>query len=68
MTLKLYVNGALVASQAQTGALTPSTNPLSIGGDSLYGQYFAGLIDEVRVYNAALTQAQVQTDMNTAVP
>jgi glucose/arabinose dehydrogenase/chitodextrinase len=67
-TLKLYVNGVLVASTVQTGALTPSTNPLSIGGDPIYGQYFAGLIDEVRVYNTALTQAQVQTDMNIALP
>jgi len=67
-TLKLYVNGVLVASTPQTGALSPSTNPLSIGGDPIYGQYFTGLIDEVRVYNTALTQAQVQTDMSTALP
>jgi hypothetical protein len=66
--LKLYVDGALVASQAQTGALTPSTNALSIGGDSLYGQYFTGRIDEVRVYNTALTLAQIQTDLSTALP
>ena len=67
-TLKLYVNGALVSSKAQTGALATSTNALSIGGDPIYGQYFAGSIDEVRVYSTALTQAQVQTDMNTALP
>ena len=54
-TLRLYVNGALVASQAKTGTIAESTNPLQIGGDSLYGQYFSGLIDEVRVYNVALT-------------
>ena len=40
---------------------------MQIGGDSIYGQYFAGLIDEVRVYNVALTAAQIQTDMNTPV-
>ena len=32
-----------------------------------YGEYFTGLIDEVRVYNRALTQAEIQTDMNTAI-
>jgi hypothetical protein len=45
------------------GSLATSTNPLQIGGDSIYGQYFAGLIDEVRVYNVALTAAQIQADM-----
>ena len=66
-TLRLYVNGTLVASTAHTGAISTSTNPLQIGGDSLYGQNFAGLIDEVRVYNVALTAAQIQTDMATPV-
>src|SRR5215472_3864930 len=66
-TLRLYVNGTLVASTAHTGTIATSTNPLQIGGDSLYGQYFAGLIDNVRVYNVALTAAQIQTDQATAV-
>jgi hypothetical protein len=61
-TLRLYVNGTQVASTAHTGAITTSTNPLQIGGDSLYGQYFAGLIDNIRVYNTALTPTQIQTD------
>src|SRR6185503_19840925 len=42
--------------------------PLQIGGDSIFGQHFAGMIDEVRVYNVALTQVQIQSDMNTAIP
>ena len=45
-TLRLYVNGTQVASTAHTGSITTSTNPLQIGGDSIYGQFFAGLIDE----------------------
>src|SRR5207247_6816835 len=66
-TIRLYVNGVQVASRAQTGAIATSTNPLQIGGDSLYGQYFAGRIDEVRLYNRALSAAQIQSDMNTPV-
>ena len=42
-----------------------ATNPLWIGGNSPYGEYFQGLIDEVRVYNRALTPAEIQADMNT---
>ncbi len=66
-TLRLYVNGIQVAATAHTGAITTSTNPLQIGGDSLYGQYFKGLIDNVRIYNTALTAAQIQTDQGTSV-
>ena len=64
-TLRLYVNGTLVGSQAKTGAITTSTNPLQIGGDSIYGQYFNGLIDEVRIYNIPLAAADIQSDMTT---
>src|SRR5262249_17206830 len=66
-TLRLYVNGTQAASTAKTGAIASSANPLQIGGDSLYGQNFAGLIDEIRVYSVALTAAQVQADMATPV-
>jgi hypothetical protein len=66
-TMRLYVNGVQVASRAQTGVIATSTNPLQIGGDSIYGQHFAGRIDEVRIYNRALSAAQIQSDMNTPV-
>jgi outer membrane protein assembly factor BamB len=66
-TLKLYVNGTLVTSVAHTGAIASSTNALQIGGDTLYSQYFAGLIDEVRIYNVALTTGQIQSDMTTPI-
>jgi concanavalin A-like lectin/glucanase superfamily protein/HYDIN/CFA65/VesB family protein len=66
-TLRLYVNGVQVASTARTGNILTSTNPLQIGGDGIFGQFFAGMIDEVRVYNTALNQAQVQSDMGVPV-
>ena len=66
-TLRLFVNGKQVSSTARTGSLVTSTNPLQIGGDSLYGQYFRGTIDEVRIYNVALTPAQIQSDLNTPI-
>src|SRR5262249_32943187 len=66
-SLRLYLNGTQVASKAQTGNLITSTNPLQIGGDSQYGQFFQGTIDEVRVYNVALTATQIQSDMATPI-
>src|SRR4029079_1576655 len=64
-TLRFYVNGTQVSSALQTGVMTASANPLEIGGDAIYGQYFAGVIDEVRVYNIALAPSQIQADMAT---
>ena len=64
---QLYVNGALVASRNQTGTVQTSTGVLHIGGDSVWGEYFLGLIDEVRIYNRALSAGEIQTDMNTAI-
>jgi hypothetical protein len=40
---------------------------LHIGGNAVWGEYFAGLIDNVRIYNRALTVGQIQTDMNAPV-
>src|SRR5882672_9200340 len=59
-TVRLYVNGTQTSSTARTGTLAASANPLQIGGDSIYGQYFSGVIDDVRVYNMALTATQIQ--------
>ncbi|NOT57246.1 MAG: hypothetical protein HOP18_21800 [Deltaproteobacteria bacterium] len=67
VTQRLYVNGVQVSSRAQTGPVGVSGSPLRIGGNSVWGEYFQGRIDEVRVYNRALTAAQIATDMNTAV-
>src|SRR5882724_3834407 len=65
--VRLYVNGAQVASRAFTGTIGSTTGALRIGGNGVWGEYFTGRIDEVRIYNRALTPAEVQADMNTAV-
>ena len=65
--VRLYVNGTQVSSVAKTGNILTSTSPLTIGSDPFYGQYFRGMIDEVRVYNIALTATQIQADMTTPI-
>jgi glucose/arabinose dehydrogenase len=65
--LRFYVNGALVTTKATTGAMPNTANPLRIGGNAVWGEYFSGLIDEVRVYNRALTEAELKADMAAAV-
>ncbi|MGZ4414023.1 MAG: LamG-like jellyroll fold domain-containing protein, partial [Gaiellaceae bacterium] len=66
-TISLYVNGTQVSTLADTANLATSTDALTIGSDPFYGQYFSGLIDDLRIYNSALTQAQIQTDITTPV-
>ena len=66
-TMRLYVNGVQVSSRAQTGPIQTSTAALTMGGDALYGQYFAGRIDEARIYNRALSAAEIQSDMSSAL-
>jgi PKD repeat protein len=66
VTMALYVNGVQVASQSQTGTLATSTDAVTIGGDTA-GNDWSGLIDEVRVYNRALSASEIQADMNTSI-
>ena len=66
-TLKLFVNGVQVSSVAVTGAISNSTGVLRIGGNNVWGEFFNGLIDEIRIYNRVLSATEIQTDMVTPV-
>ncbi|WP_406694478.1 N,N-dimethylformamidase beta subunit family domain-containing protein [Singulisphaera sp. Ch08] len=66
-TMRLYVNGTLVQTRALAGTIVTSANALRIGGNAIWGEYFNGRIDEVRVYSRALAQSEIQTDMNTPI-
>ena len=44
--LRLYVNGAAAASEFVSGNILTSNGPLRFGGNSIWGEYFVGLIDE----------------------
>ena len=66
-TLRLFVNGAQVGQLAFSGSITTSTGALRIGGNAIWGECFQGDIDEVRIYNRALTATEIQADMNTSI-
>jgi glucose/arabinose dehydrogenase/fibronectin type 3 domain-containing protein len=61
--LRLYVNGVQVATSSAGGTVQSSSSPLWIGGNSPYGEYFRGVIDEAQVYNRALSATEVQNVM-----
>jgi hypothetical protein len=64
-TLSLYVNGTLVGSRSVRGSITNSPDPLRIGGD-WSGEMLTGMIDNVRIYNTAMSASQIQADMGSA--
>jgi Concanavalin A-like lectin/glucanases superfamily/Galactose oxidase-like, Early set domain/Bacterial Ig domain/Glyoxal oxidase N-terminus/Galactose oxidase, central domain len=66
-TQRLFVNGVQVSTRATAGSMLTSANPLRIGGNAIWNEWFAGVIDEVRVYDRALTAAQIQADMTTSI-
>ena len=50
------------------GSASVTSGALRIGGNSVWGEYFRGSIDEVRIYNRALSGGEIQTDMGTPIP
>jgi hypothetical protein len=58
-TVYLYVNGSQEGSAAVTGATHTNNFPLVVGADSGGGNSFNGSIDDVRVWNRGLSQAEV---------
>jgi hypothetical protein len=65
--LKVYVNGVLAKDTAYSQAAVASSGPLKIGGNAIWGEFFKGLIDEVRVYDTVRTPAEITADMNGAI-
>jgi glucose/arabinose dehydrogenase/PKD repeat protein len=64
---RLYVNGRQVAQAPLSGAAVKSAGPLRIGGAAVPGEWFRGRIDDVRVYNRALSAAEIAVDRHTPV-
>jgi serine/threonine protein kinase/WD40 repeat protein len=62
-SIKLFVNGAVVHAVDATGPIgdySPDANDFRIGGRQLFDEYFAGRIDELGVFNRALSDAEIQ--------
>ncbi|RZJ86658.1 MAG: LamG domain-containing protein, partial [Hymenobacter sp.] len=72
VTGTLYVDGAVVSTNTNMtltlNSLGPITNLYLGRSEYGYDPYLKGSLDEVRFYSAALTQAQIQTDMLRSGP
>ena len=69
-TIMVLVNGQAIASQKASGQLHIDQSDLYIGkGDPeyLHGECFHGQLDEIRIWNVARSQEQIQLAMNMSL-
>jgi len=64
---KVYLNGDEVYSRSASGSMSPTDEIMGIGG-GWSGEYFNGLIDEVRIYNRALSAEEIRYHYNRGRP
>ena len=64
---RIYVNGTLSNSTTQSIIPISNTSPLYIGQFGGNADRLDGTIDNVRIYDRALLQSEIQTDMNTPI-
>jgi hypothetical protein len=62
--IKLFVNGVLKDSRAATVVQTSQNIRMGIWASSYADYLFNGLIDEVKIYNAALSEDEIEADFN----
>jgi hypothetical protein len=61
-TLKGYINGVSIGSVSASGTFGSSTNNFRIGEQTAGVNPSSATIDEVRIYNRALSAAEIQAD------
>ncbi len=64
--MTLYINGVVSATAATSNTFATTTNSVTIGGESS-SEFFTGDIDEVRIWNIARSQADIQNSMNCEI-
>lgn len=64
--LRLYLNGTVIAERNNIPVkISPSMLPLRLDADSEGGSRFSGLMDEVRIWNRALSETEVKGFLRT---
>ena len=65
-TIKTYINGKLISTESFDGEISNSSGPLWIGAGMFNDEtrFFKGKMDELRIYNYALTVDEIKRDMN----
>lgn len=62
--MRIYINGTLINTVAKTGTIPAKTTSFSIGFNASSSERFDGDIDEVRIWDIALTATDIMNTMN----
>ena len=66
--LKVYLDGELKKEASPTGKIDPTPGPLHIGQEDAWAQeQFNGIIDEVAIFDVALTEDDINSIMTTGL-
>ena len=65
--LRVYLGNRLAAEKAVRGKLGSSAGPLQLGGDQVWGEFFTGRIDNVRIFSKARSARKLYRDARTPV-
>jgi hypothetical protein len=67
---KIYINGVFDVSRSVGSSVSNSTGNLFVGFNPVRGDFvapFKGVIDEVRIWNIARTESEIQSTMNQSL-
>ncbi len=68
-TLKMYINGEKVQSMEHAGTIAVSGHEVHLGHNSeVVDRFFEGALDEVMIYNRALTDAEIKSVYDSTRP
>ncbi len=66
--IRIYINGVAAGSFATASVLPAGTEEWRIGRRWDNAEYFQGRMDEIRIWNIARSQAQIQAGMSMVLP
>jgi hypothetical protein len=65
--LKSYIDGSLDAEMSCAGTILTNDEPLFIGARGGKERFLLGVLDEIKIYNYALSEAEIVKDMENPI-
>jgi len=60
--VRFYIGGVLDVTRTQANDPATSTGEVQIGGNTAFGEYFDGLIEDVKIFDTTLSQSEIETE------
>ena len=66
-TVRWYINGSYLTQIANAAGANLSTSPMTLGCTPTMTEFWEGAIDEIRIWNHARSQSEIQADYQRAL-